>query len=78
MKNLNYDVLVQINSDIYHNLEKYISVKKIRDELYKKVALMYPLSLLDEESTAFNMWLICDYKDEEGKTVIDKYIVDNF
>ncbi len=78
MKNLNYDVLMQINSDIYQNLEKYIRVKKIRDELYNKVMLMYPLSLLDEGSSAFNLWLICDYKDEEGKTVIDKYLEDNF
>ncbi|TFZ39949.1 hypothetical protein E4100_06705 [Soehngenia longivitae] len=78
MKNLNYDVLMQINNDIYQNLEKYISIKKIRDELYNKVMLMYPLSLLDEGSTAFNLWLICDYKDEEGKTVIDKYLEDNF
>ncbi len=78
MKNLNYDVLMQINNDIYQNLEKYISIKKIRDELYSKVMLMYPLSLLDEGSTAFNLWLICDYKDEEGKTVIDKYLEDNF
>jgi len=78
MKNLNYDVLMQINNDIYQNLEKYISIKKIRDELYNKVMLIYPLSLLDEGSTAFNLWLICDYKDEEGKTVIDKYLEDNF
>lgn len=78
MKNLNYDVLMQINSDIYKNLEKYIRAKKIKEELYNKIPLQYPSFLLDEESTAFNMWLMCDYKDEKGKTVIDKYLYDNF
>jgi len=78
MKNLNYDVLMQINSDIYKNLEKYIRAKKIKEELFNKIPLQYPPFLLDEESTAFNMWLMCDYKDEKGKTVIDKYLYDNF
>lgn len=78
MKNLNYDVLMQINSDIYRNLKKYIDSKKIKEELYSKVMLMYPLSILDERSTAFDMWLICDYKDEQGKTVIDKYLAEHF
>ncbi|MBC7087471.1 MAG: hypothetical protein H5T96_03155 [Tissierellales bacterium] len=74
MKELNYDFLMQINSDIYYDLDKYIDKKNIRKVLFNKVSIEYPVITLDKENTIFNLWLICDYKNEKGETLIDEYL----
>ncbi|MDG2830267.1 hypothetical protein P7M08_25290, partial [Vibrio parahaemolyticus] len=65
---------MQINSDIYYDLDKYIDKKNIRKVLFNKVSIEYPVITLDKENTIFNLWLICDYKNEKGETLIDEYL----
>lgn len=76
MQNKNYEELKLIDINTTMNLltyiENHVNIPDILDEL----DFSYPYFLEDNNRTAFNLWLSCDYTTNDGNTFIDMFLED--
>ncbi|MGM0397013.1 MAG: hypothetical protein ACQEP4_08160 [Bacillota bacterium] len=72
-----YEKLQKLEGQATEKLIKYINKQEEIGYIYDRMLGKYPF--LQEESARlpFNIWLCCDYRDNEGMTFADKLILDD-